>query len=78
MLKYNTDQFVKKINAPIVCKVDGKKLAFKNGETLTSYEFDKKYGVDCITIEDGKTVITLQEQGVPKVNWIGEEAVCFF
>ena len=75
MMTYVTEQFVKKIDAPIVCKFDGEELYFENGEELAAHQFEKRYVVDAIKIQDGKAVIALAELPVPNINYIGEEAV---
>ncbi len=76
-MKYVTEQFVRKINAPIICMFDGEELTFENGEALASYEFDKRYIVDSVSIDNGKAVVKLSELPVPNINWVGEEAVSF-
>ena len=75
MMKYNTEQFVKVINSPIICKFDGQELTFEDGKAMAAYEFDKKTDVISITIEDGKAVVELKERPVPNINYIGEEAI---
>lgn len=75
MLKYNTEQFVAQINAPIVCKFNGEELPFENGKELADYQFDKRYIIDGITVEDGKVVYALVELPVSNINSIGDEQV---
>ena len=77
-MKYKIEQFVAKINAPIVCRFDGEELSFENGKDLAEYQFDKRYEITELTIEDGKVIACLSEQPVPNMNWVGEEAVSFF
>ena len=74
-MKYVTEQFVAKIKAPIVCKFDGQELNFDTGESLATYQFDKKYKVDSVSIENGRAVITLTELPVPMINYVGDELV---
>lgn len=74
-MKYVTEQFVTKIKTPIVCKFDGQELNFNTGELLATHQFDKKYKVDSVSIEDGKAVITLTELPVPMINFVGDELV---
>ena len=60
MLKYKTEQFVAKINAPITCKFNGEEILFENGKELADYQFDKRYVIDVITVENGSL----------DVNWL--------
>jgi hypothetical protein len=74
-MKYVIEQFVMKIKAPIVCKYDGKETSFDSGEELAAYQFDKRYNVDTVTIEEDKVVITLAELATPNINSVGDEQV---
>ncbi len=47
-MKYAIEQFVKKINAPLVCRFDDQELSFDDGKDLAKHWFDKKYEVDSI------------------------------
>lgn len=78
MDKFNVEQFVVKIKAPVIVRIGDVEMSFDDGKTLAEYKFDKRYLVDQITIEDGKAVITLLEQEMPNVNWMGSEEVSFF
>ncbi|SFG64137.1 hypothetical protein SAMN05216356_11663 [Oribacterium sp. WCC10] len=72
-MKFDTEHFVMKIKAPIVCRFDGKELHFENGEKLASYQFSKRYKVDTVTIEEGNAVIALSEVRVANINSVGDE-----
>lgn len=72
---YRIDQFVTKIKAPIVCKVDGEELLFENGEKLATHVFEKYYLIDSVEIKDGKAILTLSERVSPSINSIGDEIV---
>lgn len=74
-MKYVTEQFVKKINAPIVCRFDDHELSFDKGEDLAGHQFDKRYAVDHISIESGHIVVNLKECPVPDISSGGEELV---
>ena len=75
MLKYRIDQFVKKINAAIICKFDDQEKTFEDGNELAVYEFDKNYDIVSVSVEDGKVVVELKERTVPNINSIGDEQV---
>ena len=73
MLKYKTEQFVAKINAPIACKFNGDEILFENGKELADYQFDKRYVIDVITVENGKAVVSLVSPSVSNINSIRDE-----
>ena len=75
MLRDRIDQFVKKINAPIICKFDDLEMTFEDGDTLAAYEFEKNYDIVCVSVEDGKVVVELKEHSAPNINSIGNEKV---
>ncbi len=64
-MTYRIDRFVKLIKAPIVCNVNGEALTFTNGEELAAHDFEKKYFIKSITIEDRKAVLNLTEKATP-------------
>lgn len=74
-MTYKIDQFVKIIKAPIVCKIDGKELAFANGEEFVAHDFEKYYLIDSIEVEDGKAALLFSERVTPNINSIGDESV---
>lgn len=74
---YVTEQFVSRINAPVICRGAGEELSFESGEALAAYQFEKHYRVEYIDIEDGKVVVNLKEIPNANVNWVGSEEVFF-
>lgn len=72
-MKCNTEQFVKKINVPIVCRFDGKELFFENGTDFAAYPLERNYLVDLITIENASVVISLREHPVSNIHSIGNK-----
>ena len=78
MGRYVTEQFVSRINAPVICRGAGEELSFENGEALATYMFEKRYRVERIDIEEGKAVVNLKEIPDANVNWVGNEEVSFF
>lgn len=65
-------------NAPVICRGAGEELSFESGETMAAYQFEKRYRVERIDIEDGKAVVYLKEIPDANVNWIGSKEVSFF
>lgn len=78
MGRYVTEQFVGRINAPVICRGAGEEVLFENGEAMAVYQFEKRYRVGRIDIEDDKAVVNLKEIPDANVNWIGSEEVSFF
>lgn len=74
-MKYVTEQFVKKIKAPIVCRFDGQELSFGNGLELAAFQFDKNYLIESISVEGEKVALVLCELPVPNINSVGDELV---
>ena len=75
IMTYRIEQFVKKINAPIVCKAKDKEFSFDSGAELAAYEFDKHYQIDSVEIKDSKAILNLSVFVTPDINSIGEETV---
>lgn len=73
LMKYVTEQFVKKIKVDLVCRFDDHELCLENGEALAAYQFDRKYVVDTISMEEGRIIVNLMECPVPEMSSVGEE-----
>ena len=74
-LTYKTEHIVEKINAPIICVIDGVETEYESGAAMYAHEFEKKYCVESISVRDSKVVVTLAEWKQDKITWIGEDAV---
>lgn len=74
-MEYQLEQFVRKIESPVVCRIDDKELYFKSGEELAHHKFDRKYDIYTIQIHDNKVLLLLREQSSPQINSVGEELV---
>lgn len=72
-MNYSTEQFVKKINASIACRFDGKELFFESGTDFAAYSFERNYLVDLITIENASVVISLREHPISSIHSIGNK-----
>ncbi len=77
MEKDKIDQFVSRINAPIICRFEDQEWNFNDGKELAEYSFDKCLLIDSLTIEGGKVVLTLSELTQQSTNWTGEEPNLF-
>ena len=47
-MTYRIEHFVRKIKAPIVCRMDNEELSFSDGEELAVCTFDKYYIIDSV------------------------------
>lgn len=75
MATFKIEQFVAKIKAPVVCKIDDGELAFESGSELAEHTFEKYYLIESIEIDGGKVVLKLRERNALKINSVGEEIV---
>lgn len=70
---------VKKIKAPILCKIEDDLREFSDGFEFAATVFEKPYEVTEITVAENKILISLKERQDAIVltpsNWIGEEAI---
>lgn len=74
-LTYKTEHIVEKIDAPIICVIDGVETEYESGAAMYAHEFEKNYCVESISVRDSKVVVTLKEWKQDKITWIGEDAV---
>lgn len=74
-MTFKIEQFVSKIKAPIVCRIDDEELSFADGEELAAHTFDNYYFIDTVEIEDGKAVLTLTARTAPAISSVGDELV---
>lgn len=74
-LTYKTEHIVEKIDAPIICVIDGVETEYESGSAMYAHEFEKNYCIESISVRDSKVVVTLAEWKQDKFTWIGEEAV---
>ena len=78
-MTYYLDQFIQKINAPVICIIDGIKTYYPSGKDLATHKFEKPYIISSITVDEKCAVIWLKENtSINNNNWIGEECVSFF
>lgn len=71
--------FIKKIQAPILCKIGDDLEEFANGTELAEAALKKTYEIMDIRVLDKKIVLSLREKKdtLPymMMNWVGEEAI---
>ena len=70
---------LKKINGPILCKIEDDLREFSDGAELSATVFEKSYEIAEITASENKICISLKERqdviALTPSNWIGEEAI---
>lgn len=74
-LTYKTESIVEKIEAPVICVINGVETEYENGAALYAYDFDRNYYVQSISVRGNKVVVTLAERKLKNITWIGEDAV---
>ena len=74
-LTYKTEHIVEKIDAPIICVIDGVETEYESGAEMYAHEFEKNYCIESISVRDAKIVVNLAEWKQANITWIGEEAV---
>ncbi len=77
-MTYYLNQELKKVISPVVVKMDGGEMTFRNGAELCAHSFSKPYTVNSIQAVEGAVEIVLTERKSTDTNWIGEEPVSFF
>lgn len=74
-LTYKTEKIVEKIDAPVICVIDGVETEYESGAALYVHDFDRNYSVESISMRDSKIVVTLAERVQVNMTWIGEGSV---
>ena len=80
IMTYKLNPELRKIRSLIILAFpDGTEKFFASGAELTNAVFDKRYDIAEITAKDNMIRLKLiDQQDMPTINWIGEEAVSFF
>lgn len=73
------ESFIRKIQAPILCKIGDNLKEFANGTELAETALEKPYEIADIRVLDNKIVLSLKEKKETfpfmVMNWVGEEAI---
>ena len=80
IMNYKLNPELRKIISPIILIFpDGTEKFFTSGAETANAVFDKRYDIVEITAKDNMIRLKLiDQQDMPTINWIGEEAVSFF
>lgn len=75
----SSELFLRKIQAPILCKIDDDLKEFANGTELAETSLKKAYEISEIRVVDNKIELSLRKKkealSLMVMNWVGEEAI---
>ena len=78
-MTYRVDQFVAKIESPVVAVIDDKQMEFADGKALAETSFSKLFRIESLTAKGNKVYAKLVENDrLNDMNWTGEEQADFF
>ena len=78
-MTYKLDPELRKIESGVVLIYpDGIRKEYSSGAMAVGDTYDKRYLITRLKAVDNVIEIELEEQGVPVMNWSGEENVSFF
>ena len=78
-MSYVLEEFVARIESPVICRVEGRESKYRNGEDLARTRFDRPYFVSAITAGTDAVILELMENTrVNETAWAGEKRMTFF
>lgn len=78
-MSYLLEDFVTRIESPVVCRFDGQKIRCGNGEELARFKFEKPYLLVSINVGRDAVILELMENTrMNETAWAGDEQVGFF
>lgn len=78
-MTYRVEQFVAKIESPVVAVIEDKQVEYPDGKALAGTAFSKLFRVEALTARGGKIIVRLVENDqINDINWVGEEQADFF
>ena len=78
-MTYKIEQFVAKIESPVVAVIEDKQMEFADGKALAETTFSKLFRIESLTARGDKVVVKLVENDrLNDTNWTGEEQADFF
>ena len=75
---YHLDNFVEKIESPIVCAIEDAEYPFVNGKELSQHYFAKNYYVQSLKSQEGYVILKLAESSANDINFHDPEQASFF
>ena len=77
-MTYKIEQFVAKIESPVVAVIEDKQMEFADGRALANTTFSKLFRVESLTARGDKVFVKLVENDrLNDTNWLGEEQSFF-
>ena len=78
-MTYKVEQFVAKIESPVVAVIEDKQMEFVDGKALAETAFSKLFRIESLTARGSKVYVKLVENDrLNDTNWTGEEQADFF
>jgi len=78
-MTYRVEQFVAKIESPVVAKIGDHSIIFHNGDELASASFCEPLKIHSIYAENDRIIIELvKNDRLNDTYWIGEEQTFFY
>ena len=78
-MTYRVEQFVAKIESPVVAVIEDKQIQYADGKALAETTFTRLFRIDSITARGSKVFVKLVENDrLNDTNWTGEEQAEFF
>lgn len=78
-MTYRVEQFVAKIESPVVAVIEDKQMEFADGKALADTSFSKLFRIDSLTARGDTVFVKLVENDrLNDTNWTGEEQQTFF
>ena len=77
-MTYRVEQFVAKIESPVVAVMEDKQMEFADGKVLAEMAFSKLFRIESLTARGGKVIIKFVENdSINDTRWSGEEQTYF-
>ena len=78
-MTYRVEQFVAKIESPVIAVIEDKQMEFADGKALADTSFSKLFRIESLTARGNKVFVKLVENNrLNDTNWTGEEQAEFF
>ena len=78
-MTYRIEQFVAKIESPVIAVLQGEQREFPNGRALAETAFSRLFRIESLTAQGDRIIIKLVENDrLNDTNWTGEEQAGFF
>ena len=77
-MTYKLNPCVSKIKSSVILVLpSGEELRFADGTDAAKADFDRHYVIAEMAAKGDMILLTVEEVGMPRMNWTGEEATFF-